>query len=80
MCARQRGEQRHQLGALAGRQARGRLVEQDQARRAGERHADLELALLAVRQRGHRLVGDVREPHALEQLVRRTGSLLLGRS
>ena len=47
--------------ALGRRQARGRLVEQDQARRAGQRHADLELALLAVRQVGDdRLVGDVR--------------------
>ena len=72
MCARQAPEQRHQLGALAGRQAGGGLVEQDQARRAGERHADLELALLAVGQRGHRLVGDVREPHPLEELSDRT--------
>ena len=60
MCARQRAEQRHQLAALGGREPGRRLVEQDQPRRAGERHADLELALLAVRERGHRLVGDVR--------------------
>ena len=45
---RQVAEQRHQLGALAGRQAGGRLVEEDEARRAGQRHADLKLALLAV--------------------------------
>ena len=49
----QRREQRHQLAALAGRQAGGGLVEQDQPRRAGQRHADLELALLAVRQARH---------------------------
>ena len=57
--------------ALGGRQARRRLVEQDQPRRPGERHADLELALLAVGQGAHRLIGDVREAHALKQLLRR---------
>ena len=51
---RQRAQQRHQLAPLGRRQAGGRLVEQDQPRRAGQRHADLELALLAVRQVGHR--------------------------
>ena len=71
MCARQRREQRDQLAPLGRRQARRRLVEQDQARRAGQRHADLELALLAVRQRRDRLVGDVRQAHALEQLLGR---------
>ena len=69
MCAGSAPSSATSSRALAGRQAGGRLVEQDQARRAGERHADLELALLAVRQRGHRLVGDVGEAHALEQLV-----------
>ena len=33
---------------LRRRQARGRLVEQDEARRAGQRQRDLELALLAM--------------------------------
>ena len=54
MCAGQAPEERHQLPALAGRQAGGGLVEEDEARRARQRHADLELALLAVGQRGHR--------------------------
>ncbi len=34
--------------ALGRRQAGGRFVEQDEARRAGERQRDLELALLAI--------------------------------
>ena len=53
------------------RQAGRRLVEQDEPRRAGQRHADLQLALLAVRQRRHGLRGDVGEAHALEQIVGR---------
>ena len=70
MCAGSEREQRDQLAPLGRRQAGGRLVEQDQARRAGQRHADLELALLAVRQVGDALVGDVAEAGALEQVVR----------
>ena len=67
---RERGQQQHELAALGGREARGGLVEEDEARGAGERHADLELALLAVRERGDGLVGDVREADALEELRR----------
>ena len=68
---RQAAEQRHQLRALGGREPGGRLVEQDQARRAGEGHADLELALLAVREGRHGLPGHIGEPDALEQRLRR---------
>ena len=46
----QRGQDLDQLAALGRRQARGRLVEQDEARRAGERERDFELPLLAVRE------------------------------
>ena len=43
--------------APIGRREPGRwLVEQDEARGASERHADLELALLTVAQLRHRLV------------------------
>ena len=66
MCAATR-EQRDEFATLGRRQAGGRLVEQDQARRTGERHADLELALLAVRQGSDRRVADGFEPHALER-------------
>ncbi len=72
---RQRFEELHQVGPLGGRQAGGRLVEQDQPRRAGQRHADLELALLAVRERCDRLVGDAGQADLLEQFVgRRAGT------
>jgi hypothetical protein len=43
-------QQMHQLATLRRREAGGRLVEQNHARRAGERHADLELSLLAMRE------------------------------
>jgi hypothetical protein len=66
---RQRGEQRDQLAPLGGRKAGRRLVEEDQARRAGQRHADLELALLAMGEVGDALVGEVRETRALEEVV-----------
>ena len=39
--------------ALAAREARGRLVEEHELRVDGARHPDLELALLAVRDRAH---------------------------
>ena len=52
--AGQRAEDRDQVAALGRRQPGRRLVEQDQARRAGQRQCDLQLALLAVAERGHR--------------------------
>jgi hypothetical protein len=67
---RQRAQQRDEFAPFGWRQAGGRLVEQDQPRRAGQRHADLELALLAVREVGHRLVGDVVQPYTLQQVGR----------
>ena len=45
---RQRGQDLDQLGALGRRQAGGGLVEQDEARRAGQGQRDFKLALLAV--------------------------------
>ena len=53
-------------GDSAGR----RLVEQDEARRAGERHADLQLPLLAVRQICDQLVRDLIEAHGVGQFAR----------
>ena len=49
----------HQVGALARRQSRCRLVEQDQARRARQGERDLELPLLAVAEFGHRRIAPV---------------------
>ena len=46
----ERGQDMDQIATLRRRQARRRLVEQDEARRAGERERDLELALLAIGQ------------------------------
>jgi hypothetical protein len=66
---RQRAQQRHQLPALGRREPGRRFVEEDQARRSGQRHADLELPLLAVRQIGDPGGGDAGEPGSLEQLV-----------
>src|SRR5260370_25023118 len=64
-------QQSHQFAALAGRQPGGGLVEQIQARRAGRRHADLELAQLAVRQLRDQPLGQMREAGAFEQVLRR---------
>ena len=68
---RESRQQRHQLAALAGREAGGGLVEQDQARRAGQRHADLELAQLAVRQLRDQPLRQMREAGAFEQVLGR---------
>ena len=54
---------------LGRRQARGRLVEQDQSRRTRERHADLELALLAVRQIADLRILAVEEADLFEQVM-----------
>jgi hypothetical protein len=53
----QRAEQRNQLAPLGGREASGGLVEQNEARRPGQRHANLELSLLAMGQRRDGLIG-----------------------
>ena len=55
---------------FAGRQARGRLVEQQDLRIAGEAEHDLELALLAVRKIANLGVRAVDEAGLLEQLMR----------
>jgi len=65
----QRGEQSDQLAPLGRGEPGRRLVEQNEAGSPRQGHADLELALLAVRQRGHRLVGQRLEPDAMEQLL-----------
>src|SRR5437764_11394227 len=66
---RKGGEQRDQLAPLARRETRRRLVEENKARRSGERHADLELPLLAVRKRGNALARDMGQPHALQEIL-----------
>src|ERR1700677_3650680 len=47
---RERGEDGHKVAALGRRKAGRRFIEQDKARRSGERERDFKLALLAVRQ------------------------------
>ncbi len=64
----QRGEDRDQIAALGRRQARRRFVEQDEARRAGERQRDFELPLLAVRQFADQTVGHRFEMHERDQI------------
>ena len=56
--------------ALVRPHAGHRLVEQEQARIGGERHRDLELAVLAVAQHGDRHVGAAAEPDARERGLR----------
>ena len=51
------------------RQAGGRLVEQDEARRAGERQRDLELALLAIGEFRHQPVLDRGQMHRLNEVL-----------
>src|SRR6266851_1763854 len=60
-------QERHQFAALPWRESGGRLIEQDQPRRARQRHADLELAELAVRQFRDQPLGQVCEARAFEQ-------------
>ena len=59
---------RHEIAPLGRRQARGRLVEQDEARRAGERERDLELPLLAIGQLADQAVLVAGQMHGLDQL------------
>ena len=71
MCGGQRGEDLDQLGAFGRRQPGGRFVEQDEARRAGERQRDLELALLAVAQFGDKLILHGGEVDGLHEVLGR---------
>ena len=59
-------EDRHHPGGLLGSHARHRLVEQQQARPGGERHRDLELAMLAVGEVSGRVLGPLGEAHPRE--------------
>ena len=49
--------------------SRRRLVEEDEARRARQRHADLELALLAVGELGNELAGHGIEMHRMGEVM-----------
>ena len=63
------GDAAHQLHGvvgLGGAHAGGRLVEAQQLRLGGERDADLEIALLAVREIGGKLVGLVEQADRLQ--------------
>ena len=71
---RQRGQDLDQLEPLGRREPCGRLVEQDEARRAGERERDLELALLAVGEFGNALLLHGGQMHGLHQRVGRHAS------
>ncbi len=53
----------------AGDRPGGGLVEQDQTRRAGQRHADLQLALLAMSQVAHQFAGQMVHAHAVQDVV-----------
>src|SRR5260370_2735607 len=62
---RESRQQRPQVSTLARQQPAGRLVEQNQARPAGQRHAALELAQLALRQLRDQPLGQMRDAGAL---------------
>ena len=78
-------EQLRERDALAAREPRGGLVEHHQRRVDGARHADLELALLAVRERAdERLLAALepdgaREARARARAARRRGRSTTGR-
>jgi hypothetical protein len=76
--AGQRRQDFHQLAALGWRQAGGRFVEQDEARRTGERERDLQLALLAVSEFGDAPLLDRRQMHRLDQIVGRLHQCVIG--
>ena len=58
--------QLHRIVGFGGAHAGGRLIEAEQLRLGGERDADLEVALLAVREVGGELVGLVEQTHRLQ--------------
>ena len=63
------GDAAHQLHGVVrfrGAHAGGRLIEAQQLRLGGERDADLEVALLAVREIGGQLIGLVEQAHGLQ--------------
>src|SRR5262245_4731755 len=60
-----------QLLPLGRRQAGCRLIEQNEARRAGERERDFELALLAVAQFRNTLILHIRQMYRLDESERR---------
>ncbi len=63
-----RGQDGDEIAALGRRQARRRLVEQNEARRAGERQRDFELALLAVREFADQTIRHRFEMHERNQI------------
>ena len=67
--ARQRVQDLDQLAPLGRRQPGCRLVEQDAARGTCQRHADLELALLAVGELGDQLLADGIEMHRMGEVM-----------
>jgi hypothetical protein len=66
---RQAAQQRDQFAPFCGRQAGSGLIKQDEAWRTGQRHADLQLALLAVRKVAHQFVFQVVQPHTVQDVV-----------
>ena len=67
--ARQRGQNLDEVGPLGRRQARRRLVEQDEARRARQSERDLELALLAIGQLADQPILDGGEVDGVDQAL-----------
>ena len=67
----QRGEDRDEIATLVRRQARRRLVEQDEARRAGERQRNFELALLTMRQFADESIGNRFEVNERDEIRHR---------
>ena len=78
MCFGHRGEDLDELGALERREAGGGLVEQDEARRAGQRQRDLQLTLLAVAELADRAVLDAGQVHGFDQVLGRLHQSVAG--
>ena len=60
------------------REAGGGLVEQDEARRAGERQRDLELTLLAVAELADQAISTPVQVHGLDQVLGRLQQAVAG--
>src|SRR4051812_35299085 len=67
---RQGIEDLNEVAPLPRRKAGRWLVEQDETRCSSERHADLELALLTMRELGDELVGDPIEMNTMDEIAR----------
>ena len=78
ICAGSEVKNRHEIGALGRRQPRRGFVEQHEARRAGQRQRDLELALLAIGEFADQAVLFVGQVHGLDQQFRCEHECIVG--